>query len=250
MSASRRRRITPVRFTAPIAVVTAVLLVTGVGASVAAADDVLTPGPSSTAAPSPAPTPATPSPDPVADEPDASVITGTVTTAGATPLPGALVQVVPAGPGTVRDVVTNEAGHFRVDRLTPGTYTVTASLPGFEPATQRVEVLLGMTASVPLELTAASVDVTLDRVRFVAGESVQLDARGFLAGESVAVELHSTPLTLATFVADADGALSERVTVPADAEPGTHDVVVIGESGRSASITVTVTAVAPLVATG
>ena len=41
------------------------------------------------------------------------------------------------------------------------------------------------------------------------------------------MELHSTPVQLATVATDADGAFTTTVTVPADIEPGAHHLVVL-----------------------
>ncbi len=74
---------------------------------------------------------------------------------------------------------------------------------------------------------------------------------GFLPGESVGAELHSAPVDLGTFIADADGKVTVTFTVPAYLAPGLHHVVLTGlSSNRSVTIPLTVTARTSLATTG
>jgi hypothetical protein len=88
------------------------------------------------------------------------------------------------------------------------------------------------------------------------GGSLSVSGTGFTPGERVAIELHSTPVTLALSTADATGAIAAEVTIPAGTEPGEHTIVLTGlDSGRTASAAITVTqaatgAAAALPATG
>jgi LPXTG-motif cell wall-anchored protein len=59
------------------------------------------------------------------------------------------------------------------------------------------------------------------------GDTVTLQVSGFLADESVTATLHSDPVVLGSTVAPG-GAVELTVTVPADVEPGEHDLVVTG----------------------
>jgi hypothetical protein len=62
----------------------------------------------------------------------------------------------------------------------------------------------------------------------VPGGSITVHGEGFLAGETVDITLRSTPIPLGSFTADADGEVTATVTIPADAEPGTHTIVMYG----------------------
>jgi len=77
------------------------------------------------------------------------------------------------------------------------------------------------------------------------GARVDFRASGFDPGGPVVVQLHSTPMTLASFVADDDGAVTGSVHVPEFADAGKHELVLSGpdpDGGlleRVAPITVT-----------
>lgn len=75
------------------------------------------------------------------------------------------------------------------------------------------------------------------------GASVKIMGSGFQAGEKVSVVLHSSPVVLATWIADGDGAVSGVVTIPQDTEIGAHSITLTGEiSGLTASENIVVIA--------
>lgn len=76
-------------------------------------------------------------------------ITGRIADAESHPLPGVLVTL----DGTTHETVTDADGAFRLDRLNVGQYIVRASLSGFTPASERVELTPGEPASLALTLT-------------------------------------------------------------------------------------------------
>ena len=83
--------------------------------------------------------------------------------------------------------------------------------------------------------------LTFDAASVAPGADLTVSGDGFEPGETVALELHSTPVSLGTAVADADGALSVTVTIPADAELGAHVVAASGAASgvqREGAITV------------
>ncbi|MDZ8170778.1 alpha/beta hydrolase [Microbacterium xanthum] len=84
--------------------------------------------------------------------------------------------------------------------------------------------------------------LTVDDAAPTAGASLTVSGSGFVSGESVTIELRSDPVVLAEVSADDAGAFTRSVTIPADTTPGAHTVVATGESGRSASIALTVAA--------
>ena len=250
---SPARRSTSVRrILAPVLAASAtVVLAVGIGASVASAETV--PAPGSSASPTASPTvSSTASPAPDDDQTAAGEVTGTVTGAETgNPLPGATVSAVPNDSSeTTRRVTTMANGDYRIVGVAPGGYKIVFEMEGFEPVTRAVAMQPYGIQTVDAELSPLSVEVTVDRTSLAAGESVQLDATGFRAGERVDVEVHSAPVRVASFTTDADGSLSTRITVPTSVEPGVHEIVVIGESGRTGSVTVTITGSAPLIATG
>ena len=59
------------------------------------------------------------------------------------------------------------------------------------------------------------------------GDSLTISGRDAPPGSTIDVELHSTPVTIGSTVANATGAFSLTVAIPEDAEPGAHHLVVI-----------------------
>jgi hypothetical protein len=78
------------------------------------------------------------------------------------------------------------------------------------------------------ETTGATV-VSTSASSVAPGETLQVTASGFVPGDAVEVWMHSEPVLLASgAVVAADGTVSLRVTVPADAEPGAHTLMMRG----------------------
>ncbi len=80
----------------------------------------------------------------------------------------------------------------------------------------------------------------------VAGGSVTLTGGGFAASTTLTVELHSTPVVLATIESDVYGNYSTTVVIPSDTTPGSHDLVVSGldPDGRLRTESVSITVLA------
>lgn len=74
-----------------------------------------------------------------------------------------------------------------------------------------------------------------------AGREFTVVATGFLPGEPVAIIMRSTPIVLATVLADADGVARARVTIPNGTDPGQHHLYAFGlDSRRGAQRAITV----------
>jgi len=82
----------------------------------------------------------------------------------------------------------------------------------------------------------------------VAGQSMTITGDGFAPNTALVVELHSTPVVLANTMTDGAGHYSVVVTIPLDATPGAHEIVVSGldvnGEVRTSSIAITVEAAA------
>ena len=91
-------------------------------------------------------------------------IGGTVRDAGGLPLPG--VNVVAEGTG--RGAATDLDGRYRIDRLAPGTYTLTASAIGYERQERSVTLSAG---------AAVTVDFVLAEAMLLGGEVVVTASR-------------------------------------------------------------------------
>jgi len=74
-------------------------------------------------------------------------VSGSLTDETGAVLPAAEIRAVlrDTNGETVRSVVTDARGSYKLDVLTPGQWTITASLPGFETATRRQVVQNGDT---------------------------------------------------------------------------------------------------------
>jgi len=85
-------------------------------------------------------------------------------------------------------------------------------------------------------ITASASDVT-------QGGQVVLSGGGFGPNETVQIELHSTPVVLASIPASATGTFSTTLTIPTGTVPGSHTLVARGlSSDREFSTPITVTA--------
>jgi len=77
-------------------------------------------------------------------------ITGTVADEVGAVIPGVTVTAVESQSGVRATAVTNESGVYTIAGLQPGTYTVTARLPGFESQTFPNNILVRNGDRVPL----------------------------------------------------------------------------------------------------
>ncbi|HPT72180.1 MAG TPA: carboxypeptidase regulatory-like domain-containing protein [Candidatus Cloacimonadota bacterium] len=80
---------------------------------------------------------------------DTTILNGTVTS-GVTPLNGASITL----DSSSYSAVTNVSGVYSIAHITPGTYTVRASMTGYYPATQPVTIIMDQTHTVNFNLTA------------------------------------------------------------------------------------------------
>src|SRR5262245_1052664 len=64
-----------------------------------------------------------------------ATVGGTVADASGAMIPGVTVSVANIGTGIVNSTVTNESGAYNFASLQPGTYKLSAELPGFQTQT-------------------------------------------------------------------------------------------------------------------
>ena len=72
------------------------------------------------------------------------------------------------------------------------------------------------------------------------GQQVTVEITGLQPYSTVVVELHSTPVVLGTFTADATGTLRVPVTIPASAPLGSHTIVATGMSPSGTPVTASI----------
>ncbi len=121
-------------------------------------------------------------------------LTGTVTDASRLPVPGAAVTATNNQTGSVRTAVTGTDGTYRIAELTPGRYTVTIELQGFQKVSVNdALVILGKDFPVGTELNPGAVTEVVN----VTGQvEKQIDLKDVaLAHNITAEEFNQLPKT-------------------------------------------------------
>jgi iron complex outermembrane receptor protein len=107
-------------------------------------------------------------------------LSGVVNDAKGAALPKANVIIRSESNGSIKTATTDATGHFSVDGLKPGSYTVEASAPGFAAASQIVKVSGSQPGSVTLGLavgsTTSDITVEADATGSVAAALAPMDA--------------------------------------------------------------------------
>jgi outer membrane receptor protein involved in Fe transport len=104
-------------------------------------------------------------------------ISGRVTDASETPLPGVAIEATsPSLPGT-RISVTDREGHYRIPAIPPGAYRVRATLSGFRPVDKTCTVTLDSSMTVNLALRLETEERLL-----VSGETPTIDTTSTTTG--------------------------------------------------------------------
>ncbi|MEW5982416.1 MAG: carboxypeptidase regulatory-like domain-containing protein [Acidobacteriota bacterium] len=101
-------------------------------------------------------------------------VEGVVKDSSGAVLPGVTVEATNVAVGSVVSTVTSDTGVYRFPSLQPGTYSVSATLQGFNPAkVDSVHVQLGDIKTVNLTLSVGAVSETVQ----VTGEAPLVDVR-------------------------------------------------------------------------
>ena len=125
-----------------------------------------------------------------------AVVTGTVTDSTGGVLPGVTITAVHVATGNTFLVVTDETGAFRTPART-GDYMVTAELQGFSSITRGVDLLVGQTGVVNLQMAPA----TLQEAILVTGEAPLVDTVSSSLGSNVdSRQMTDLPLNGRNFV--------------------------------------------------
>lgn len=88
-------------------------------------------------------------------------ISGTVTDPSGAVVPKASITAKNEQTGATATATTNGTGFYRVSLLPPGTYTVTATAPNFQPTSSTVGVSVGQTSTANLQLALAAAKQTV-----------------------------------------------------------------------------------------
>lgn len=89
-----------------------------------------------------------------------AAVSGTVTDSSGGVLPGVTVRAVHEATGNVFDTVTDERGTYRL-AVRVGTFRMTAELSGFNTLARAIELLVGQTAVVNLQMSLTGVAETV-----------------------------------------------------------------------------------------
>ena len=109
-----------------------------------------------------------------------AVVSGRVTDSSGGVLPGVTVRAVHGATGNAFDTVTDGRGAYRM-AVRVGPFRVTAELPGFTTPTRAVELLLGQTAVVNLQMSPAGVAETVT----VTGEAPLIETTTSTLGGNI-----------------------------------------------------------------
>ena len=95
-------------------------------------------------------------------------------------LPGVTITAVHEASGNTFTAVTDERGEFRLP-VRVGNYRITAELAGFTTVTRAVQILIGQTLPVPLQMSPSAVQETVT----VTGEAPLVDTTGSTIGANI-----------------------------------------------------------------
>jgi hypothetical protein len=125
-------------------------------------------------------------------------------------------------------------------RSSAATTTPSTTVPAPEPAAVPTETSVAATPTGPVSPTPAPGCADCDRLTgddpLRPGEDLALAYAGFAPGEQVSVVIHSTPVDLGTFTADATGTVAAAISLPESAEAGAHRLVLTGPTTGERSV--------------
>ena len=88
-----------------------------------------------------------------------TALSGTVVDTSGAMIPGATITITNAASGTTQTTKAKSRGEFSFEQLTPGTYEVKVSTPGFSELDEKVELLVSTPVNLTFKLTAGSSEV-------------------------------------------------------------------------------------------
>ena len=117
---------------------------------------------------------------PVAAFAQEATFTGTITDSTGAVLPGVTITAVHAASGNTFTTVTDERGEFRIP-VRVGNYTLTAELSGFTTVNRTLQILVGQTANVDVQMAPSTVQETVT----VTGEAPLVDTTTSTVGANI-----------------------------------------------------------------
>ena len=174
----------------------------------------------------------------VCTDPEPTTTTATTSTTSTTTTSTTVVPTTTV-PSTT---TTTEAPGTPAPTVPSTTTTTTTEAPG-TPAPPVPSTTITTTTSTEAPGTPtppAGPNASISDSSPTAGDDVTVTANGFVPGESVTAVLHSTPRTLGTVNADADGRVTIDFEILASDAPGSHRVVFTGATTGSVSVGATI----------
>src|SRR5438552_18352078 len=98
---------------------------------------------------------------PICGHAQESTVSGTLTDPTGAVLPGVTVTATHTETGNKFEAVTDERGGYRL-LVRVGNFRVTAELPGFGTVNRNIEVLVGQTVAVNIEMMPSTIAETLN----------------------------------------------------------------------------------------
>ena len=143
-------------------------------------------------------------------------IGGTVTDSSGAVVPGATVTVSSARTGTSKQAVSAPSGDWNVTYLTPGTYDVTVTAPGFGSSAQKGIVLeINQQAKVNIVMRVASQQQTVEVQSAQPLLQTEDASLGVVVGRRAQPTFPSTAASSMTSPSSHPGSLSTiRITTP------------------------------------
>src|SRR5882762_7659930 len=163
-------------------------------------------------------------------------IQGTVTDKSQASVQGAQVVAKNKGTDMTRTTTTSEAGYYRFELLPIGTYTVTITKAGFATVVDTIEILIGQTTTVNVELKTGSVSEIVE----VTSEAPLVDALKTDVSQNITPrEVEQLPL-LGRDVANL-AYLAPGVKAADSYDPTKNRYAILsvnGQSGRNVNVTI------------
>src|ERR1700687_2470718 len=163
-------------------------------------------------------------------------IQGTVTDTTGAAVSGAQVVAKSKATDSTRTATTGDTGYFRFELLPVGVYTVTVSKTGFTGVVQTIEILIGQTATVNVELKTGSMSEIIE----VTSEAPLVDqAKTDVSQNITPKEVEELPMVGRDVANLAYLAPGVKATDSYDPTKNRYAILSVnGEGGRNVNVTV------------
>ena len=163
-------------------------------------------------------------------------IQGTVTDQTSAVVSGAQVEAKNKATGVVRTAISNDTGVYQFELLPVGIYTVKVTKTGFSGVAQTIEILIGQTATVNVELKTGSVSEIIE----VTSEAPLVDQLKTSVSQNITpTEVQELPMVGRDVANLAYLAPGVKATDSYDPTKNRYAILSVnGEGGRNVNVTV------------